>query len=119
MAEIARRLDVPHSTIRNYSKGRIPSAQIILKIMNETNVSSDWLLTGDGDPAYIDPSLQTDEILNNTYAMFHGFDKILEKSPEEIELFKKQLELVIIEAQRLIKKAEIKEYESHNEEGEA
>ena len=49
MAEIARRLDVPHATIRNYFQGRMPAPEVLIKIANETNVSLNWLLAGTGD----------------------------------------------------------------------
>lgn len=49
MAEIARRLDVPHATIRNYFQGRMPAPEVLIKIANETNVSLNWLLTGAGE----------------------------------------------------------------------
>lgn len=54
MAEIARRIDAPHATIRNYFKGRMPAPEVLIKIANETNVSLNWLLTGAGD-MYIAP----------------------------------------------------------------
>jgi transcriptional regulator with XRE-family HTH domain len=49
MAEIARRLDVPHATIRNYFQGRLPAPDVLIKIANETNVSLNWLLAGKGE----------------------------------------------------------------------
>ncbi len=49
MAEIARRIDVPHATIRNYFQGRMPAPDVLIKIANETNVSLNWLLTGSGE----------------------------------------------------------------------
>lgn len=49
MAEISRRLSVPHSTIRNYVQhDRLPAADVLITIANNTNVSIDWLLTGRG-----------------------------------------------------------------------
>ena len=48
MADIARRIGVPHATIRNYFQGRLPAPEVLIKIANETNVSLNWLLTGDG-----------------------------------------------------------------------
>lgn len=52
MAEIARRLGLPHATVRNYFQGRLPAAEILSRIADETNVSLNWLLTGAG-PRYI------------------------------------------------------------------
>ena len=49
MAEIARRLDLPHATIRNYFGGRLPSPEVLIKIADATNVSLNWLLTGKGE----------------------------------------------------------------------
>ena len=49
MADIARRLAVPHATVRNYFQGRLPAADVLVKIANETNVSLNWLLTGSGE----------------------------------------------------------------------
>src|SRR6476661_617110 len=49
MAVIARRLGVPHATVRNYFGGRMPSPEVLIKIAGETNVSLNWLLTGNGE----------------------------------------------------------------------
>jgi AcrR family transcriptional regulator len=49
MAEIARRIGVPHATVRNYFHGRLPAPDVLIKIANETNVSLNWLLTGAGE----------------------------------------------------------------------
>ena len=49
MAEIARRIDVPHATIRNYFQGRMPASDVLIKIANQTHVSLNWLLTGSGE----------------------------------------------------------------------
>jgi transcriptional regulator with XRE-family HTH domain len=49
MAEIARKIGVPHATIRNYFQGRLPAPDVLIKIANETNVSLNWLLTGSGE----------------------------------------------------------------------
>jgi transcriptional regulator with XRE-family HTH domain len=49
MSEIARRLGVPHATIRNYFHGRLPAPEVLIKIAEETNVSLNWLLMGNGD----------------------------------------------------------------------
>jgi AcrR family transcriptional regulator len=34
MAEIARRIGVPHATIRNYFQGRLPAPDVLIKIAN-------------------------------------------------------------------------------------
>lgn len=48
MAEIARRIDVPHATVRNYFHGRMPAPEVLIKIASQTNISINWLLTGVG-----------------------------------------------------------------------
>lgn len=55
MAAIARRIGVPHATVRNYFRGRLPAPEVLIKIANETNVSLNWLLTGTG-AMYVDYS---------------------------------------------------------------
>jgi transcriptional regulator with XRE-family HTH domain len=52
MAEIARRLRLPHATVRNYFSGRLPSPDVLIKIAETTGVSINWLLTGEG-PVYL------------------------------------------------------------------
>ena len=42
MAEIARRIDVPHATIRNYFQGRMPAPDVLIKIAGNTGVSLNW-----------------------------------------------------------------------------
>lgn len=50
MADVARRLGVPHATVRNYYKsGRLPASEVLIKIARETGVSLNWLLLGTGD----------------------------------------------------------------------
>lgn len=49
MADIARRIKVPHATIRNYFQGRMPAPDVLIKIANQTHVSLNWLLTGSGE----------------------------------------------------------------------
>lgn len=50
MADVARRLKIPHATVRNYFKeGRLPAPEVLIKIANETGISINWLLTGAGD----------------------------------------------------------------------
>lgn len=57
MAVIARRLGIPHATVRNYFRGRMPASEVLIKIANETNVSLNWLLIGTGE-MYV-PGTQT------------------------------------------------------------
>lgn len=49
MAVIARRLGIPHATVRNYFQGRMPAPEVLIKIANETSVSLNWLLIGTGE----------------------------------------------------------------------
>ena len=49
MADVARRLKIPHATVRNYYQGRLPAPEVLIKIANETGVSLNWLLIGTGD----------------------------------------------------------------------
>ena len=50
MAVVARRLKIPHATVRNYYKeGRLPAPEVLIKIANETAISLNWLLTGKGE----------------------------------------------------------------------
>ena len=49
MADVARRLKIPHATVRNYYQGRLPAPDVLIKIANETGVSLNWLLIGTGD----------------------------------------------------------------------
>ena len=50
MAVVARRLGIPHATVRNYYKeGRLPAPEVLMKIAAETGVSLNWLLMGRGE----------------------------------------------------------------------
>ncbi len=49
MADVARRLKIPHATVRNYYQGRLPAPEVLIKIAKETGVSLNWLLIGTGD----------------------------------------------------------------------
>lgn len=49
MADVARRLKIPHATVRNYYQGRLPAPEVLIKIANETGVSLNWLLIGTGE----------------------------------------------------------------------
>ena len=71
MADVARRIGVPHATIRNYFQGRMPAPEVLIKIANETNVSLNWLLTGTGEMY-----LSGREPIN--------FDKMIERKIEEM-----------------------------------
>lgn len=49
MADVARRLGIPHATVRNYYNGRLPAADVLIKIARESGVSLNWLLLGSGE----------------------------------------------------------------------
>src|SRR5258706_9394714 len=49
MADVARRLKMPHATVRNYYQGRLPAPEVLIKIAKETGVSLNWLLIGTGN----------------------------------------------------------------------
>jgi transcriptional regulator with XRE-family HTH domain len=49
MAVVAKRLGVPHATVRNYYHGRLPAPEVLIKIAATTGVSLNWLLLGNGD----------------------------------------------------------------------
>lgn len=49
MAGVARRLDLPHATVRNYFQGRLPAPDVLIKIADATGISLNWLLTGRGE----------------------------------------------------------------------
>lgn len=48
MADVARRLKIPHATVRNYYQGRLPAPEVLIKIATVTGVSLNWLLIGTG-----------------------------------------------------------------------
>ena len=48
VAEVARRLQLPHATVRNYYLGRLPAPEVLMNISEQTNVSLTWLLSGKG-----------------------------------------------------------------------
>lgn len=65
MATVAKRLGIPHATVRNYYNGRLPAPEVLIKIANETNVSLNWLLAGTGDMYAGEPKrIDIDEILD-------------------------------------------------------
>lgn len=49
-AEIARKLGVTESAVKNYIEGRIPDATRLLQIKDLTNCNLHWLLTGEEQP---------------------------------------------------------------------
>ena len=49
MAVVAKRLGIPHATVRNYYNGRLPAPEVLIKIASTTGVSLNWLLLGRGE----------------------------------------------------------------------
>lgn len=49
MAVVAKRLGIPHATVRNYYHGRLPAPEVLIKIASSTGVSLNWLLLGRGE----------------------------------------------------------------------
>jgi len=49
MAVVAKRLRIPHATVRNYYHGRLPAPEVLIKIAATTGVSLNWLLLGRGE----------------------------------------------------------------------
>ncbi len=47
-AEISRRLGISYQAAKNYLEGRLPSAEVLTLIAEQTDYSLNWLLTGNG-----------------------------------------------------------------------
>jgi transcriptional regulator with XRE-family HTH domain len=47
-AEISRRLGISYQAAKNYLEGRLPSAEVLALIAEQTDYSLNWLLTGRG-----------------------------------------------------------------------
>jgi transcriptional regulator with XRE-family HTH domain len=47
-AEISRRLGISYQAAKNYLQGRLPSAEVLMLIAEQTDYSLNWLLTGNG-----------------------------------------------------------------------
>lgn len=45
-AEFAKKINIKQSYISRYEKGRVPKAEVLLRIARFANVSIEWLLTG-------------------------------------------------------------------------
>lgn len=48
-AEVQRKLGVSYQAAKNYLHGRMPAADVLVKIAAETDISLHWLLTGEGN----------------------------------------------------------------------
>ncbi len=49
MAVVAKRLGIPHATVRNYYHGRLPAPEVLIKMAATTGISLNWLLLGRGE----------------------------------------------------------------------
>lgn len=47
-ADVARRLNIPYQSAKNYLNGRVPTAAALIEISERTKCSIDWLLLGRG-----------------------------------------------------------------------
>ncbi len=47
-AEISRKLGISYQAAKNYLEGRLPSAEVLTAIAEQTDYSLNWLLTGKG-----------------------------------------------------------------------
>lgn len=84
MAEIARQIDTPHATIRNYFQGRMPAPEVLIKIANETGVSLNWLLTGNGEMFIADHGkIDLDRLLESRISRIID-KKLVERSSRNI-----------------------------------
>lgn len=45
-AEFAKKINIKQSYISRYERGRVPKAEVLLRIARFANVSIEWLLTG-------------------------------------------------------------------------
>lgn len=62
VVDIQRILGISYQTAKNYLNGRLPHAEILIKISQRTNYSIDWLLTGQGNKlarAYVPTEMPT------------------------------------------------------------
>ncbi len=107
VAEIAQKLHVPHATVRNYFKGRLPATEILAKIANETGVSLTWLLTNQG-PQWAAPAAQPggeNESLSQENGSEHRVEAVSlnpERKGSEDSVVLAHLELIITQNNRTI-----------------
>lgn len=48
-AEISRKLGISYQGAKNYLEGRLPDAKVLITIVEITQCSLNWLLTGEGE----------------------------------------------------------------------
>jgi transcriptional regulator with XRE-family HTH domain len=71
-ADLARHLSTKPSTVTGWIKeGHIPSASVVVPICEFTGISTDWLLTGEGEPTVVQPQplalTETEDLLLEEY----------------------------------------------------
>jgi hypothetical protein len=62
-SDIQRTLGISHQAAVNYLAGRLPNAEILIRISDRTSCSIDWLLTGRGKK-FLEESLSQDTPLS-------------------------------------------------------
>lgn len=62
VTEVQDLLGVQYQTARNYLAGRVPTAEMLLRISERTSCSIDWLLTGRGKK-FVDGALEVDTLV--------------------------------------------------------
>lgn len=96
---IAGKLGVSNSALTNYMRGRVPDADLLLKISDLTNCSVHWLLTGEGTKEIsTEASDDRSEVSRRLIAAAHKFDAMPdEKRPAAAEPLVDVLERVLRE----------------------
>ncbi|MDR0829229.1 MAG: helix-turn-helix domain-containing protein [Prevotellaceae bacterium] len=63
----AEKIGISQQTLFNYTKGRIPSVDVVEKIINKyPEINTDWLVTGRGEMQKIENNQQVGNIENST-----------------------------------------------------
>ena len=96
ITEIANRLDKTYQGVKNYTEGRIPSAEILLDVYHSTGCSLHWLLTGEG-PKYA--AFLGDGLLEAEDR--HALLKIAEQEKKPIQDVARELIIQAIDARNL------------------
>lgn len=86
--ELAQLLDISYQAARNYLNGRLPDANVLLRIAEKTPYSVHWLLTGEGEKFI----LKQDNL--NTLILSDQMKAFVRQECLEVfnEIFKKQNE---------------------------
>jgi cellulose biosynthesis protein BcsQ len=61
--QIARQLGLSNSAVNNYVEGRIPAAEMLVKIANLTGYSIHWLITGEGPKRIYDRQVRCQTLM--------------------------------------------------------